>query len=391
MTAMAEIQVKTEDKRFTLPDVAALVAAVRSGTLGRKTMVRPDGTDSWVAADSITEVAALFSDDVWSAWEEDADEALLDSFQVPVTPPKRAKLDPAPTMPPQDEVEDLPAAAVSPVDESPSEEPLQKSSDERISAQPITPAETTHPPGPSGPRRPAAKIIAFPQPDEPHTAGSAALKSRPRSFEVQPQSSVRWGPIAIIGSIALAAMLLWVWFVNMHATADFAPRSSVASNSVAPIPPPMTAEEVVLEISPYEVLEDEIREQLMEGLLDIPGEQEFEDALLIELRRVRVDARSIRVKIHSWAGRRQDLPDEVSFNLKVVERDGELDRDLGALGLVLGKYIQSYGIQATEMNIILSSEAGLRKVSMDPETARRYFTHRVSLERFLQSAFTGTQ
>ena len=55
----------------------------------------------------------------------------------------------------------------------------------------------------------------------------------------------------------------------------------------------------------------------------------------------------------------------------------------------MGKYIQHYGLQAVELNVILSSEDGLRKVVMDPEVARRYFTHRVSLERFLQSAFSG--
>jgi hypothetical protein len=144
-------------------------------------------------------------------------------------------------------------------------------------------------------------------------------------------------------------------------------------------------------VSPYDTLEDELREQLMEGILDITGQTEFEDALLIELRRVRVDVRSVRVKIQSWAGRNNDLPDEVSFNLKVVAHDGELDRDLGALGLVLGKYIQHYGLQATELNIILSADDGMRKLQMNPEMSRRYFTHRLSLERFLSSAFSGPE
>ena len=166
-----------------------------------------------------------------------------------------------------------------------------------------------------------------------------------------------------------------------------APRTATAQ--VVESIPPLDGEAAAAAVNPYETLEDELRDQLMEGLLDIPGEGEFEDALLIELRRVRVDVRSVRVKILTWAGRRQDLPDQVSFNLKVMARDGELDRDLGALGLVMGKYIQHYGLQAVELNVILSSEDGLRKVVMDPEVARRYFTHRVSLERFLQSAFSG--
>ena len=151
----------------------------------------------------------------------------------------------------------------------------------------------------------------------------------------------------------------------------------------------MTEVEIAEEVSPYETLEDTLRNELMEGILDIPGETEFEDALLIELRRVRVDVRSVRVKINTWAGRKNDIPDDVSFQIKVVARNGELDRDLGGLGLVLGKYIQHYGLQVSALDIVLGAEDGLRKIQMNPETARRYFTHRVSLERFLSSAFAS--
>jgi hypothetical protein len=182
---------------------------------------------------------------------------------------------------------------------------------------------------------------------------------------------------------------LWIWYVNSNATAHFASRSKVVAAATPELPPPLTAVEIEEEVSPYEMVEDTLRNELMEGILDIPGETEFEDALLIELRRVRVDVRSVRVKIATWAGRKRDIPDEVSFQIKVVARDGELDRDLGGLGLVLGKYIQHYGLQVTNLDIVLSADDGLRKVQMNPEIARRYFTHRVSLERFLSSAFAA--
>jgi hypothetical protein len=198
---------------------------------------------------------------------------------------------------------------------------------------------------------------------------------------------VRWGPIIILGTVATAAMFLWVWFVNINADADFAPRARAVTETPSSLGAPLAEAEVEAVISPYDTLEDLTREQMMEGILDIPGETEFEDALLIELRRVRVDVRSVRVKIESWAGRKNDVPDGVTFNLKVMARDGELDRDLGALGLVMGKYIQHYGLQVNALNIILGADDGLRKLQMNPETARRYFTHRVSLERFLSTAF----
>jgi hypothetical protein len=267
------------------------------------------------------------------------------------------------------------------------EEPISR---EALISEDFTPSETTHP---IKRRRPPAKVIDFPRRDTHASDGSNALDLRRRRENAESQADrrpIRWMPIFLLGSIGLAVMLMWIWYVDMHATADFVPKTrSVAVK--ASIPGPMTPEVIAKVVSPYDTLEDELREQLMEGILDITGDVEFEDALLIELRRVRVDVRSVRVKILSWAGRKNDVPDEVSFNLKVVTHDKELGRDLGALGLVLGKYIQHYGLQTKELNIILSSDDGMRKLQMNPEMSRRYFTHRLSLERFLATAFTGPE
>ncbi len=182
-------------------------------------------------------------------------------------------------------------------------------------------------------------------------------------------------------------MMLWVWYININAGANFVDRRQGDGELVTAAVKATIADKIEPLVSPYDTLEDATREQMMEGILDIPGETEFEDALLIELRRVRVDVRSVRVKIESWTGRKNDIPAQVSFNLKVVVRDGELDRDLGALGMVMGKYIQHYGLQVNTLNIILGGDDGLRKLQMNPESARRYFTHRLSMERFLSTAF----
>jgi len=387
---MASFEIKTDGRTLKVDDVEALVSAVRSGKVGRAAKVRPAKAKKWIRADEVPEVAALFSAAVWSAWEQDVDESVLDAFQEPEKP-KLHKPEPTPTQPPVDRVEELPVSAVAPVGavEEPevAEEPISR---EALLSEDFTPSETTHP---IKRRRPPAKVIDFPGRDTPASDGSNALDLRRQRAHAENKADrrpIRWLPILLLGSIGLGGMLMWVWYVDMHATADFVPKKrSVATK--ASIPEPMTPEVIAEVVSPYDTLEDELREQLMEGILDITGESEFEDALLIELRRVRVDVRSVRVKIQSWAGRKNDVPDEVSFNLKVVAHDGELDRDLGALGLVLGKYIQHYGLQATELNIILSADDGMRKLQMNPEKSRRYFTHRLSLERFLSTAFSGPE
>lgn len=383
---MSSYEIKTEERRFTLATMADVVEAVRTGRLGRAAMIREAGTKTWARIDSMPELVAVLETDLWSAWDEDSDDSLLDDFQQPEES-KPGRLAPAPTL--LDEVEELPAASVEPVGIADLDAAADDVQETEIfqRPQPITPAKTTHP---RSPRRPPAKVIDFPTAQLPSIEGVHALDLRAHHSPAKappPRRSVRWGPIIILGTVATAAMFLWVWFVNINADADFAPRKRAATETSASLGAPLAEAEVEEVISPYDTLEDLTREQMMEGILDIPGETEFEDALLIELRRVRVDVRSVRVKIDSWAGRKNDVPDGVTFNLKVMARDGELDRDLGALGLVMGKYIQHYGLQVNALNIILGADDGLRKLQMNPETARRYFTHRVSLERFLSTAF----
>jgi hypothetical protein len=374
---MAGFEIKTGERRFTLDDMDAVVGAVRSGRIGRAAQIRAVGSKAWTRIDATEELLGLFDADPWGAWETESDGSVLDDFQEE-EPEKAPRLGPAPTL--IDEVQELPEASFVSVDQGAGEGALM--------GGPITSAETTHP---RGPRRPVAQVIDFPVARPVQTQGVHALDllvsdsaSKPPSKVPPSRSPVRWGPIIVIGSIATGTMLLWVWFVNINADANFVDKRRAVQTAPSFGASPAEVEPT---ISPYDTLEDATRAQMMDGILDIPGETEFEDALLIELRRVRVDVRSVRVKIETWAGRKKDVPDEVGFNLKVMERAGELDRDLGALGLVVGKYIQHYGLQVSSMNIIIGAEGGLRKLQMNPETARRYYNKRVSLERFLTTAF----
>ncbi len=389
---MSDIEIIAEERTFTVDTIDDLVDLVRSGRVGRAAQVKLPEADEYVRADSLPQVAGVLAKDPWSAWEAEPDDSLLDAFTPPKpTPPPVEK----PVAPAQDVVEELPASALVPMMSSSEEvekvvevaKPKAAPDPER----PITPSSTTHPP--RNPRRPPGKVIAFPQSTDNPIDGMHALAMdltpRNQTPRVDHYSSVRWSRVIVLGVVGVAVTMMWVWYVQTNATAQFSSRSKVAVQATPKLPAPMSEVEIEKEVSPYETLEDTLRNELMEGILDIPGETEFEDALLIELRRVRVDVRSVRVKINTWAGRKNDIPDDVSFQVKVVARDGELDRDLGGLGLVLGKYIQHYGLQVSSLDILLSAEDGLRKIRMNPETARRYFTHRVSLERFLTSGFAA--
>jgi len=388
---MSKIEIRSEDRVLSVEDIESLVELVRSGRIGRAAQVKLPGSDAFVRVDSLDAVSGVLERDPWSAWDAETDESVLEAF-VPkeIVPPAKESV--VPSQPKEDAVEELPASAVAPMETAVVEKPIPlKAVPPEVESPSITPSSKTHP-GRS-PRRPPAKVIAFPQPTDAHVDGMHALAMdlTPRNdrVKVDGYSRVRWSRVIVLGVLGVAITSLWVWYVDSNATAHFASRSKAVAAATPTLPPPLTELEIAEEVSPYEMVEDILRNELMEGILDIPGETDFEDALLIELRRVRVDVRSVRVKIDTWAGRKKDIPDEVSFQIKVVARDGELDRDLGGLGLVLGKYIQHYGLQVTNLDIVLSADDGLRKIRMNPEIARRYFTHRVSLERFLSSAFAA--
>ena len=389
---MSKILIRSADREFTVADMDELMDLVRQGTLGRAAQVRLDKANAWVRIDSLSEASAFFNRDVWAAWDGESDEDLLSDFTQPPTSTSLSDQDTAIDMSARMDVEELPISAFSPVDE----EPVAPPKPSRPPQEKVTPQETTHPqdrPVEAGPRRPVGKVIAFPNPEMPMTQGAHALEvlARPvqasSSASTPSQKRVRWGRITVIGALGAMCMLVWVWYVNTNATTNFVARTTV--DVTKSLPPILTGEQVAEEvaISPYEALEDDLREQLKEGILDIPGDTEFEDALMIELRRVRLNVGFVRVKIGSWAGRKKDLPDNVAFQIKLNTKEGELDRDLGALGLVMGKYIQHYGINATELNVLIESADGIRKVRMNPEVARRFFTHRESLEDFLTTAF----
>jgi hypothetical protein len=373
--------VRMEDGEIEVQSLEALVSLARQGQIGRATMVRTQDSD-WGEAELIPEVAAVLTRDPWAAWQEQSGdgEDLLKKFERPDLPePPRASA-PQPPL-----VEDLPASAVSPMDE----EPLLPGAVPPGMAPPAEPSV----------RRPHGEVIEFPGGRGPSTVGSHALDTQaprraPRQ-EAEPAKAsksggifyhVNWLRMSLIGAIGVGGTLMWVWYIHTTSTAQFTHKPPklqppVVTTQVQPLLPSAP-------VSPYAEIEESLRTQLMEPILDIAGEEQFEDALHIELRRVRLDVAWVRVKIESWAGRKKDVPQDVRFQVRLRGKSEAIDRDLGALGLVLGKYVQHYGIEARDIHVLIEDQdAKVREVKMNPDVARRFFTNRMSLEEFLQQAF----
>jgi hypothetical protein len=348
--------IRTEQGELEVADLESLVGLARQGRIGRATLVQLDDSD-WAPVDRIPEVARVLRRDPWSAWQGESDdgEDLLKAFEEPsVEQPVR------PEAPERSAVEDLPASAVAPIPERKPVPDVER---------PALPAPAS---GGSSVRRPAGEVIAFPGAEHPQSDGAHALDFRP-SKPPAPASKgpslsgvlyqINWLRMALIVVLGLGGTGTYVWYVHTVSTSSFIhrppkrvpPKAVFTTKSLAAVP----------RVSPFEGMEQALRDQLMEGILDIGGEEAFEVALLIE-----------------------DIPEKVRFQVRLRGRADDLDQDLGALGLVLGKYIQHYGLETIAIEVLLEDESGsVRQVRMQSSSARRFFTHRMSLEEFLEQAF----
>lgn len=255
------------------------------------------------------------------------------------------------------------------------------------------------------------KVIAFPRSPRPPVQGANALQDsapvhqmepRPRPPRQAPRPKEEPEPQSFQWKLPVAAFLLGAvlvlgfrWYVATYSGLAFPEEPPAAGNPPPPEPAPAVAEEApVVEAIEEEApqgrphapgLEDELRGQLMESVLDVGQAGDLDDALLIELRRVRLEVMSTNAEITSWTGRRDDAPEWADFRLRLRTSEEDLERDLAGVALVVGKYIQHYSLQVEVFEVHLEMEDGLRRLALDPDQAAQFFLKRISMEDFLES------
>ncbi len=134
----------------------------------------------------------------------------------------------------------------------------------------------------------------------------------------------------------------------------------------------------------YEDMELELRNRMAPGCLTIAREDDLDTALRIELSRLGVQAYSVHAPVLTWGGRRGDVPNAVEIKIWYEGQPDELDRELSAIGLVVGKYAQQYGLDIRSFDVYVRGDDGKeRERSLDPTSARRFYLRHLSLLQFL--------
>jgi hypothetical protein len=130
----------------------------------------------------------------------------------------------------------------------------------------------------------------------------------------------------------------------------------------------------------------ELRSRLEPGIRDMRGRpDDLEDAIFAELSRMNLGQVQVQATVLAWGGVRNDMPDSAEIHVWLMSR-GNLEREMGAVGLVIGKYIQNYDLDVPMLRLTLEDEnEQIRRVDIDPEAAREFYRNRLDLFGFLTS------
>ena len=385
-------RVRLAGSEIPVATAADLEQLARTGQIGPATEVWLPKRGTWVVAQRITQLAAHFERDPWAAWEameeaEDLEEASGPFVAPEIAPLPSGRGSPPPfhspassagrTAPPpaprtferrrrDTEVEELPASAVSPVEPEGAPEQEQR----------------------------GGKVIAFPLPLRSRTEGVHALatEAQVQPLRVPPRRpppppaavpTFRWWlPVGALLAALLLVGLARLW-VGSYAAADFQPTVNTA-----PLPPGSVEvaqpSDPPARTTPYAQIEEDLRTQMRGDIREVLDPGGLEDALLIELRSVRVDVASVEARITAWTGRKGDVPKTAELRVRVRSR-GELDRELAGTGLIVGKYVQHYGLDVPLFEVWLDGAGGAGRLTrMDPEMARLFYLKRLDLGEYLE-------
>lgn len=418
--------------------VEALAAAVRGGEVEGDSRVKLPGATQW---SRVSEVPALASElvpaDPWAVWDAMDDGEPTDD---PPTDPGVAE-DSVPALP-VDALIEAPVESEPVIAELPTEAvrvlPAGRKKDGRFVIEgPKQAKASRRPPGagptPSPPAKPVRggateskppsspavqpgaaadisggtgrpnNVIAFPSARGLDTLGPhalaplnaepllelPALKVPPKT---EPRTGPRWGILALVafGAFGLVgAVNAWVRYV---ATQTFVPRAaSTAVVAAEPVPPSEPAATAAVEPPPSRAeldeltaLDQELRGRMRSDIGTVKQDGDLESALYVDLSRMNLSELKVDAVVTAWGGKRRDVPRSAEVQVGFRSRPGELDRELAAVGLIVGRYTQSYELDLARFEVLLNTgDAGVRRWPIDPAQARNYYIRRADLPTFL--------
>ncbi len=365
---MPHYRIRRAGIEFPVSGLPALEQMVGDGALAGEDRVWDPGVGSWRPASEIEALAEAF---VLRA-------ALLERL-----PPPRAPAFPHVATPPVE-----PPVVESPLGSAPPPSPAPDD------AAALPPEEEPPPDPPES----LGQVIHFPAPVRgPDDA--LARQALPEAFDTalfRPAevpgarpSPWRVRPMVVVSTFLLGGALLLAVEMHVRGTADRYFQPVQASRTIPTVVPgaPPTASPPNLPAGMadfYDTMEDELRSRMVTGEFEVRSDDALEMALMVELSRLRVDLVRANAPILEWGGRRGDVPLRAEIRIWFESQPADLDRELAAVGLVIGRYVQRFSLDVSVFEILIQDPDGtIRTRSLDPELARAFYLQRISLLKYL--------
>jgi hypothetical protein len=232
---------------------------------------------------------------------------------------------------------------------------------------------------------------------------AAFLRSADRPPADQPKPAARPALLLMTVVVGLLGAFLFVSYFQQSASMYAARRTSVTGGGDGTAVAPDQQEDGFTQDSPgepapttaggrsprssdhlYEEMELALRNRMVPGCSTIAREDDLDTALRVELSRLGVHAHKVHAPVLTWGGRKGDMPHAVEIMIWYQGQAGELDRELGAIGLVVGKYAQQYGLDVRSFEVYLEGADGTSRLrALDANQAKQLYLRRVSLLQFL--------
>ncbi|HJN76719.1 MAG TPA: hypothetical protein QGF58_22510 [Myxococcota bacterium] len=402
---MSAWQVKTEAGNRKVEDIEALRALVVTGDVLADTKVRKGTRGRWRLAGDVPELVDCFptdaddEDDPWAAWDDELDEDVRDEVTSGADETEEV---------PDSTVDDDSSIEVS-VDDLVAERPKLTGDKKKKAAKPPevgdrkeprvvvdskaeAPQEKAPPPPergmvidfPEGGRRRTRPVRTSAQPAARHDA-AAEPRRRPQP---SPLDSIRGRYFGYLFFVAVACLGvgIGVWYIWSVATWS---SSDPLGHSLGREAPKTVAETVVEPVVPFEepaeegdalqpVLES-LKAEMVHEIAELPPNDitSLEDATFFELMKL-VNVKEQDIEVLTWGP--DGMPEQVAFEVK-LRTAGDPQRELGAVALVYGKYVDHYEFIVRGFNVTRVDEAAgtAGTYTIDPDKAVSLYRDEIGL------------
>jgi len=155
----------------------------------------------------------------------------------------------------------------------------------------------------------------------------------------------------------------------------------------------------------YQDVERELRALMMSGTLDSSSGEALETSLVIELNRIRLSVVRVDVRVLSTENRivrgtakgsaggasggvtRADVPKSVELRIVLRSDGAELDREIAAAALVVGKYVHAEHLDMPVFEVAFQglADGKLMRKRIDSQLAQQFSLGRLSMGDFLEA------